>query len=196
MRPALSGLTFVSKCWSAFCSACTWRSMIIDVIAPIFTVLLEHLRAFEATCKRTQHCWSNIVSQQLPTLRPFAQSLKEPVKCGLSEMNNVIGVNKSPWHSFPRLEIFRLCVGGNLDLNKLLTHGENFWPWIVANGVGDLTLFEALAGGVCDHLNYQHTREFGQNLSKKKVRFPGVCAGAWVVLLLTGTLCLRPYAGY
>ena len=49
-------------------------------------------------------CWSireplklrvnghNIVGQQLPPLRPFARSLKEPVKCGLSEMNNVIGM--------------------------------------------------------------------------------------------------------
>ena len=65
---------------------------------------------------------------------------------------------------------------------------------MAAKGVGDLTLFEALAGGVFDHLNCQHTREFDQNLSKK-VRFPGVCAGAWVVLLLTGTLCLRLDAG-
>ena len=65
---------------------------------------------------------------------------------------------------------------------------------MAAKGVGDLTLFEALAGGVFDHLNCQHTREFDQNLSKK-VRFPGVCAGAWVVSLLTGTLCLRLDAG-
>ena len=28
--------------------------------------------------------------------------------------------------------------------------------------MGDLTLFEALAGGVFDHLNCQHTREFDQ----------------------------------
>ena len=34
----------------------------------------------------------NIVGEQLPTLRPFARSLKGPVKCGLSEMNNVIGM--------------------------------------------------------------------------------------------------------
>ena len=86
----------VSKCWSVFRSACTSRSWISDVFAPIFAVLLEHLRAFEVTWKRTQHCWSNIVGQQLPTLRPFARSLKEPIKCGLSEMNNVIGMNKSP----------------------------------------------------------------------------------------------------
>ena len=66
------------------------------VIAPIFTVLLEHLRAYEATCIRTQHCWSNIVGQQLPILRPFARSLKESVKCGLFKMNNVFGMNKSP----------------------------------------------------------------------------------------------------
>ena len=30
-----------------------------------------------------------------------------------------------------------------------------------------MTLFEALAGGVFDHLNCQHTGEFDQNLSKK-----------------------------
>ena len=80
----------------AFRSACTSRSSITDVIAPIFTVLLEHLRAYEATCKRTQHCWSNIVGQQLPILRSFTRSLKEPVKCGLFEMNSAIGMNKSP----------------------------------------------------------------------------------------------------
>ena len=50
-----------------------------------------------------------------------------------------------------------------------------------------MTLFEELAGGVFDHQNYQNTREFDQNLSKK-VRFPGVCVGTWAVLLLTGTL--------
>ena len=33
--------------------------------------------------------------------------------------------------------------------------------------VGDLTLFEALAGGAFDHLNCQHTGEFDQNFSKK-----------------------------
>ena len=33
--------------------------------------------------------------------------------------------------------------------------------------VGDLTLFEALAGGAFDHLNCQHTGEFDQNVSKK-----------------------------
>ena len=33
-------------------------------------------------------------------------------------MNNVIGMNEFPLDSFPRLEIFLLCLGGNLDLNK------------------------------------------------------------------------------
>ena len=33
--------------------------------------------------------------------------------------------------------------------------------------VGDLTPFEALAGGSFDHLNCQHTKEFDQNFSKK-----------------------------
>ena len=33
--------------------------------------------------------------------------------------------------------------------------------------MGDLTLFEALAGGLFDLLNYQHAGEFDQNLSKK-----------------------------
>ena len=34
-------------------------------------------------------------------------------------------------------------------------------------GVGDLTFFEALMGGAFDHLNWQHSREFDQNFSKK-----------------------------
>ena len=33
--------------------------------------------------------------------------------------------------------------------------------------VGDLTLFEALAGGAFDHLNCQHTGALDQNFSKK-----------------------------
>ena len=33
--------------------------------------------------------------------------------------------------------------------------------------VGDLTLFEALMGGTFDRLNWQHSREFDQNFSKK-----------------------------
>ena len=37
-----------------------------------------------------QHCWP-----AFPTLRPQS-SLKEPVKCGVFDMNNVIGMNKSP----------------------------------------------------------------------------------------------------
>ena len=34
--------------------------------------------------------------------------------------------------------------------------------------MGDLTPFEALAGGAFDHLNCQHTREFDQNFSRVK----------------------------
>ena len=33
--------------------------------------------------------------------------------------------------------------------------------------MGDLTLFEALASGVFDHLNCQHIGKFDQNFSKK-----------------------------
>ena len=33
--------------------------------------------------------------------------------------------------------------------------------------MGDLTLFEALKGGAFDCLNWQHSREFDQNFSKK-----------------------------
>ena len=33
--------------------------------------------------------------------------------------------------------------------------------------MGDLTLFEALTGGAFDRLNWQHSGEFDQNLSKK-----------------------------
>ena len=43
---------------------------------------------------------------------------------------------------------------------KILNSHFNTW-W-----VGDLTLFEALAGGAFDHLNCYHT-EFDQNFSKK-----------------------------
>ena len=35
--------------------------------------------------------------------------------------------------------------------------------------VGDLTLFEALAGGTFDHLNCPHTGEFDQNFSKSQM---------------------------
>ena len=34
--------------------------------------------------------------------------------------------------------------------------------------MGDLTLFEALAGGTFDHLNCPHTGEFDQNFSKSQ----------------------------
>ena len=46
--------------------------------------------------------------------------------------------------------------------------------------VGDLTLFEALAGGAFDHLNCQHTGEFDQNVSKKSNAqyFSLLCSGA------------------
>ena len=40
-----------------------------------------------------------------------------------------------------------------------------FFAW--CDRVGDLTLFEALTGGVFDHLNWQHSGEFDQNFSKK-----------------------------
>ena len=33
--------------------------------------------------------------------------------------------------------------------------------------MGDLTLFEALTGRAFDRLNWQHSREFDQNFSKK-----------------------------
>ena len=33
--------------------------------------------------------------------------------------------------------------------------------------VGDLTIFEALTGGAFDRLNWQNSREFDQNFSKK-----------------------------
>ena len=33
--------------------------------------------------------------------------------------------------------------------------------------MGDLTLCEALTGGAFDHLNWQHSRELDQNVSKK-----------------------------
>ena len=42
--------------------------------------------------------------------------------------------------------------------------------------MGDLTLFEALAGGAFDHLNWQHSGEFDQNFSKKS-NSPGFAQG-------------------
>ena len=33
--------------------------------------------------------------------------------------------------------------------------------------MGDLTLFEGLVGGAFDRLNWQHSRKFDQNCSKK-----------------------------
>ena len=47
-----------------------------------------------------------------------------------------------------------------------------FFPW----RVGDLTLFKALTSGAFDRLNWQHSREFNQNFSKKS-NAPGVCPG-------------------
>ena len=42
--------------------------------------------------------------------------------------------------------------------------------------VGDLTLSEALTGGAFDRLNWQHSREFDQNFSKKS-NAPGFARG-------------------
>lgn len=54
--------------------------------------------------------------------------------------------------------------------------------------VGDLTRFEALAGGAFDHLiSCQHTGEFEQNFQKSQMHggFLG-SGGEWAVLELTG----------
>ena len=40
----------------------------------------------------------------------------------------------------------------------------------------DLTLFEALTGGAFDRLNWQHSGEFEQNISKKS-NAPGLARG-------------------
>ena len=51
-----------------------------------------------------------------------------------------------------------------------------------------MTLFEALTGRAFDRLNWQHSREFDQNFSKKS-NAPGFArGGGWAVLELTGTL--------
>ena len=56
--------------------------------------------------------------------------------------------------------------------------------------MGDLTLFEALTGQAFDRLNWQHSGEFDQNISKKS-NAPGFAqgggGGGWAVLELTGT---------
>ena len=55
--------------------------------------------------------------------------------------------------------------------------------------MGDLTLSEAVTGGAFARLNWQHSREFDQNFSKKS-NAPGFAreGGGWAVLELTGTL--------
>ena len=53
--------------------------------------------------------------------------------------------------------------------------------------MGDFTLFEALAGGAFDRLNWQHSGKFDQNFSKKS-NASGFARGGWAVLELTGTL--------
>ena len=50
-----------------------------------------------------------------------------------------------------------------------------------------MTLFEALTGGAFDRLNWQHSGEFDQNVSKKS-NAPGFARGGWAFLELTGTL--------
>ena len=61
---------------------------------------------------------------------------------------------------------------------------DSVFPW----RVGDLTLFEALMGGAFDHLNWQHSREFDQNFSKKSNALGFAQGlGGWPVLELTGT---------
>ena len=42
--------------------------------------------------------------------------------------------------------------------------------------MGDLTLFEALTGGAFDRLNWRHSGEFDQNISKKS-NAPGFSPG-------------------
>ena len=53
--------------------------------------------------------------------------------------------------------------------------------------MGDLTLFEALAGGAFDHLNCQHNGEFEQNFSNKSYARMFTGGEAWAVLELTQT---------
>ena len=45
--------------------------------------------------------------------------------------------------------------------------------------MGDLTLFEALTGGAFDRLNWQHSGEFDQNVSKKS-NAPGFSRGGGI----------------
>ena len=57
--------------------------------------------------------------------------------------------------------------------------------------MGDLILFEALTGGAFDRLNWQHSGEFDQNISKKSnARVFARGGRGWAVLELTGTLYL------
>ena len=86
----------------------------------------------------------------------------------------------------------RLCLGGNLDLNKRLDawgkffdHEKSLMEW-----GGFDTFWSASRWAI-----WPSKLPTYRPKPSKKVRFPGVCASAWAVLLLTGTLCLRPDAG-
>ena len=66
-------------------------------------------------------------------------------------------------------------------LNKKFVVAENFAELVSTVAlacwrVGDLTVFEALTGGAFDRLNWQYSREFDQNFSKKS-NAPGFARG-------------------
>ena len=58
---------------------------------------------------------------------------------------------KTPFPDLIRYN-FGFCLVGCLHLNKWLDAWENFW--LVVGGLGFSTLFEELAGGAFDRLNY------------------------------------------
>ena len=74
------------------------------------------------------------------------------------------------------------------NLAELVSKGKQFcFPW----NAGDLTLFEALTGVAFDRLNWQHSGEFDQNLSKKsnaRVFAPGGMGGFGIDRYITQTL--------
>ena len=77
------------------------------------------------------------------------------------------------------MPLFKVCSEDKL--NKKFVAAENFAELVskaalTSLRVGDLTLFKALTGGASDHLNWQHSGEFDQNVSKKS-NAPGFAPG-------------------
>ena len=70
------------------------------------------------------------------------------------------------WHVDQHIDRLSVNILPGIAVDGRFDAWENFWI-VVGWGRGGLTLFQTLAGGALDHLNYQHTGKFDQNVSKK-----------------------------